>query len=220
MFRIILTAGIGLAAAMFGPYLFYSAAEHWEAARQSLPSLGSASSPSSGNVAGTADPDADSTNQTTDQPEPQPLAGPPVMDFAEVFRFDVGPRWVVERWPRVITGLAQLQLSGHRVPLVTGTQPSDLAGALTYYFDTAQRVRRITFRGTTGDPSRLITFLGRRYKFTHQPVNDPALFIYRAVDHDGQFAGSVEIRPAWQVNAAQPYRRYQVKLQLERPLEG
>ena len=211
MLRMTLTAAAVLSAAMFGPYLFYSASEQWEQARQSLPSLGSSDGAAA--VGEAADEPAGEESSS----ELPPLAGPPVTDFGEVFRFDVSPHWVVGRWPRVVTGLAQLQLSGHRVPLVTGTQPTDLAGALTYYFDNTQTCQRITFRGTTGDPSRLIEFLARRYRFAHQQANDPALFLYKAVDRNNQMLGSAEIRAAWNISAEQPYRRFEVKLQLERP---
>lgn len=213
MFRMILTAGAVLSAASFGPYLFYSASEQWEQARQALPSLASSDEPSS------PDASADVTKPTEEEEAVKlpPLAGPPVSDFGQVLRFDISPAWVVGRWPRVVTGLAQLQLAGHRVPLVTGTHPSDLAGALTYYFDNTQHCQRITFRGTTGDPSRLIEFLARRYRFARQPANDPSLFLYKAVDRNNQLAGSAEIRPAWTISADRPYRRYDVKLQLERP---
>jgi len=215
MLRMILTAAAVLSAAMFGPYLFYSASEQWEQARQSLPSLGSSDvAAAADGASGDAEGDAADEQSTSNLP---PIAGPPTTDFGEVFRFDVSPHWVVGRWPRVVTGLAQLQLSGHRVPLVTGTQPTDLAGALTYYFDNTQTCQRITFRGTTGDPSRLIEFLARRYRFAHQQANDPALFLYKAVDRNNQMLGSAEIRAAWNISAEQPYRRFEVKLQLERP---
>ena len=63
------------------------------------------------------------------------------------------------------TGLTYLQLQGYRVPLVTGTTLADVAGSLTYYFNAQQRVQRITFRGTTGDPSVLATLLAQRLSF-------------------------------------------------------
>ncbi len=61
-----------------------------------------------------------------------------------MLRFDVTVEWVMQRWPRVSTGLPYLQLQGYRVPLVTGTKVADLAGSLTYYFNARQQVQRIT----------------------------------------------------------------------------
>ena len=77
-----------------------------------------------------------------------------VQDPSSVFHFQITPEWIVAHWPAVSTGLAQLQLEGYRVPLVTGTARHDLAGSLTYYFNAEQKLQQITFVGTTGDPDR------------------------------------------------------------------
>ncbi len=211
MVKTLFYSAVGLGVALLGPYLFFSAPEYLDAARQSIPGLRSAPVVADGEAANpAAEPDGPV------KPLP-PVAGRPVSDFGEVFRFDISTRWIAERWPHVSTGLAQLQLNGFRVPLVTGTEETDLAGALTYYFSPQQRVERLVFHGTTGDPSKLVAFLSRQYRFVHRPVNDPGLFIYEAVDRNGLFAGSAEIRSSWTLRAEEPLRRYQVKLQLERP---
>ncbi len=215
MFKTLVYSGIGLGAALLGPYLFFSASDHLSAARESIPGIRSAGV-LPGGVGGAPSDASFLEHDGTSKPLP-PLGGLPVSDFAEVFRFDVSPRWIAERWPHVSTGLAQLQLNGHRVPLVTGTEESDLAGALTYYFSPRQRVERLVFHGTTGDPSKLVAFLNRHYRFVHRPVNDPGLFIYESVDRNGNFGGAAEIRSSWTIRADEPLRRYQVKLQLERP---
>ena len=59
------------------------------------------------------------------------VAGPTVSDFAEVFRFDLSPADIRQRWGRVSAGLSDTRYQGYRVPLVTGTEPTDLAGRLT-----------------------------------------------------------------------------------------
>jgi len=63
---------------------------------------------------------------------------------------------VTSRWARVTTLPTPEGWQAMRVPVVTGTQVDDLAGSLTFYFDSMHRVQRITFKGTTGDPQRLI----------------------------------------------------------------
>ena len=73
----------------------------------------------------------------------------------EVLSFDRSVEWVMQRWPRVSTGLTYLQLQGYRVPLVTGTGLSDVAGSLTYYFNAGQQVQRITLRGIDRRPDPL-----------------------------------------------------------------
>ena len=79
------------------------------------------------------------------------IEGPSFQELHEVFRFDLHPKAVFARWPRVTTVLAEPALEGLRVPLVTGKDPDDLSGALTYYFDQQKVVQRITFQGYTGD---------------------------------------------------------------------
>ena len=86
------------------------------------------------------------------QPSKVPIEGYGTYDLGEVINFGATPSWIMTRWPRVTVGLAELDMQGYRVPLVTGTKYDDLAGSLTYYFDQDQRVKLIHFRGTTGDP--------------------------------------------------------------------
>mgnify|MGYP006966871329 CR=1 FL=1 len=91
------------------------------------------------------------------------ITGPASDDLFTLFRFDVSPRWVTERWSRVSTIRAEPGWEGLRVPLVTGTKVDDLAGSLTYYFDSQHQVRRITFHGVTGDERKLVAFVSRVY---------------------------------------------------------
>ena len=62
-----------------------------------------------------------------------------ILNLADAFSMDKTPLWVLQRWPRVSTGGAQLQLQGYRVPLVTGTGEGDLAGSMTYFFNPQQQ---------------------------------------------------------------------------------
>jgi hypothetical protein len=145
------------------------------------------------------------------------VEGPNVRDLAEILRFDLTPDWIMRRWPWVSTNLAQLQLQGYRVVLVTGTAETDLAGALTYYFNARQQLQQITFQGTTGDARNLVAFLERQYQFTRRFTNDPALAVYESVHADGKPAGGAQITSAGIIKASEPYNRFQVELWLERP---
>ena len=100
-----------------------------------------------------------------------PLEFIPVGNFEEIFRFDISPTWVRRRWKRVSTNPGDQGLHGLRVALVTGTNSWDLHGSLTYFFDANQRLQRITFRGWTGDESRLTNLLTQRYGFKTQPTH-------------------------------------------------
>ncbi len=73
---------------------------------------------------------------------PTHVEGVPPQTLEEVLRFDISPDWIIERWPRVSSGLSELDLQGYRVALVTGTAESDLAGSLTYYFNKKNQVDR------------------------------------------------------------------------------
>ena len=169
----------------------------------------------------TAAAQAASTNPLQEDPAAgtpgRALEGAPTKDLAEVLRFDVTTGWVLRRWPRVSTGLAELPLQGYRVPLVTGTRQTDLAGALTYYFNAQQQVQRISFRGTTGDPRELIRLLTTRYKFTRRLTNDPGLFIYEVTDLGGRPVSLLRIQSAPVVKSSEPNQRFDVELVIERP---
>ncbi len=97
------------------------------------------------------------------QRQPTTIGGGNVQDLREVLRFDVTPVWLTQRFSRVTTVLSNVQLDGMRVPLITGTQTTDLAGTLTYYFDSRQSVRRINVHGLTGDPSQLANLMVQFY---------------------------------------------------------
>ncbi|MEM8735506.1 MAG: DUF6690 family protein [Planctomycetota bacterium] len=101
----------------------------------------------------------------------------PIQALREVVRFDVNPNWVPSRFPRVTRVTSNMQLDGMRVPLVTGTRPSDLAGTLTYYFDRYQRVQRITVHAVTGDPSRFLAELQHAYQLQQQPSLGGGLYL-------------------------------------------
>ncbi len=135
----------------------------------------------------------------------------------QVLRFDVDTAWVLNRWPRVSTGLAHLQLQGYRVPLVTGTTTSDLAGALTYYFNPGQELQRITFHGATGDPAMFVELLTSRHHFTRRWTNHPGLFVYESVAPGSKRKSVLTIRPANVVSTDAPHQRFNVELVMQRP---
>jgi len=144
-------------------------------------------------------------------------AGPRFQDLAEIFRLDVTPGWIMSRWPWLSAGLAQLDLQGYRVPVLTGAGEDDLAGALTYYFNPRQQVQRITFRGTTGDPGKLIRLLADRFRFGRRLTNDPGLFRYEVAEPSGPAKSYLDIRL---LRPTDPAHRFEVSLVVERPKEG
>ena len=138
------------------------------------------------------------------------------IDPAEILRFDITTGWVMSRWERVSAGLADIDLQGYRVPLVTGTSHDDLAGSLTYYFDKQQQVQRITFHGTTGNPHKLVALVTGRYNFLRQVTSDPSLYLYQ-VKWNGKPQSELRIKTARVVRADTPHNRYQIDLAMRRP---
>lgn len=201
---------------LFSPMLFFKAPQWWTEVRASFSTEAPGKTPqaAAGAAPGTA---AKSAHDPLSPASPPAAGGTPIYELAEVLRFDVSPGWVVARWPRVSAGLAQLQLQGYRVPLVTGTDIDDLAGSLTYYFNPRQEVQRVTFHGTTGDTRSLVALLTTRYGFRRRLTNDPGVFLYEMLDRNGKPTSFLWIRLAPVVRAAEPLDRYEVAFLLERP---
>jgi hypothetical protein len=134
----------------------------------------------------------------------------------EVINFDVTVPWILGHWARVSTILADLNLKGYRVPLVTGTRESDLAGSLTYYFNPQQQLQRITFTGSSGDTRELAALLVARHSFTRELTQDAGLFLYtrRA---GKQAVSELKIRPVAIVRAGDPRQRFEIDLVMNRP---
>lgn len=145
-----------------------------------------------------------------------PLEGAEVQDLATVLNFNLTPHWVMGHWQRVSTGLAELDMQGYRVPLVTGTTELDIAGSLTYYFNPKQRVQRITFQGTTGDARKLVSVLVTNHEFVRQIAPDARLFLYQRLE-GRKVIGELHIKPAPVLNNGDPWRRFEVALVMDRP---
>jgi hypothetical protein len=145
-----------------------------------------------------------------------PVEGYSARDLGEVLRFDGTPEWVMARWPRVTTSLAEIDMLGYRVPLVTGTNPDDLAGSLTYYFDKSRHVSQINFHGTTGNPQKIVALVTSRFSFVPQRTDDPNLALYQ-LKWNGKAVSELKIRTARILRADQPNTRFEVDLAMKRP---
>ena len=106
-----------------------------------------------------------------------PMSFTPTIDIASLFRFDLSESWVTQRWQRVSTCPGDQGLHGLRVALVTGTNSWDLHGALTYYFDSAHQLQRITYRGWTGDATRLLQILQQQHQLRAQPTHWAGVYL-------------------------------------------
>jgi hypothetical protein len=141
----------------------------------------------------------------------------PKLDLQEVLRFDITPAWVVDRWPRVSAAMPEMKLQGYRVPLITGAAMDDIAGALTYYFD-SQKLQRITFRGTTGDFRKISGWLATHYGFVLRPTESPGVIVYEKPAPEKERAESfLWIQPSRIFTDEDSHRRFDLTLVLKRP---
>ncbi|GIW93765.1 MAG: hypothetical protein KatS3mg110_1806 [Pirellulaceae bacterium] len=139
---------------------------------------------------------------------------PLVQALEELIRFDWTPDALLERFHRVSTVAADDQLSGLRVVWVSGTRPEDLAGSLTYYFDTQHRLQRISFIGQTGDYQPLVMFLQSRFHLEPRESRAAGLWL---VLWNGQPTSALLVERAAVIRADDPLGRYQIWFELNRP---
>ena len=135
-------------------------------------------------------------------------------NLAEIFRFDVNPNWVKNRWPRVSTAPNEPGLHGMRVALVTGTNRNDLQGSLTYHFDTNQRLQRISFHGWTGDTARLLELMTQTFDLRSQPTHFAGLYV--SSNRRGP-TGALIMRHPDVVRAENPNQQVAVVLEVNNP---
>ena len=209
--------------AVGGPPLAFKAYGWFKEYREKVPTVslpGGSNVPLAGIMGKDGPAGADGSPEVPPLPAIDPklrFEGQAPLPLADVFRFDITTGWILARWPRVTTGLAELQLQGYRVPLVSGTQPDDIAGALTYYFGPRQQVERITFQGTTGDVRKLVQYLATEHRFSRRLTNDPGLFRFEVARAFGSARSYLEIRPADVLKADDPHHRFALSLVIERP---
>jgi hypothetical protein len=143
------------------------------------------------------------------------LPSPRSPSAEQALRFDVTKEWVYRSWDRKTTAPTDVGLYAVRVPMVSGTQATSLAGSLTYFFNAQNQVEHISFRGRTGDPSRLVRFAMQNFRLV--PVAAPAgEQLYQVADRGG-IQSELRITPEPVVNSASPHGSHSVELELARP---
>ncbi len=148
-----------------------------------------------------------------------PLEGIATYSLAEVLRMDVSKEWVYHRWARKSTGLAEPELFGIRVPLVSGTRMTDVAGSLTYYFNLAGQVEKIRFTGKTADTTELVNLLAQRYGFRPAMPLVAGEQLYR-VERDGQVESELRTWPDSVLWTTSPHDSFSVEMEINRPGSG
>ncbi|MEL6107320.1 MAG: DUF6690 family protein [Planctomycetota bacterium] len=150
-----------------------------------------------------------------DDPAQSPtLAGYNVPDLRSVMRFDIQPEWVINRFHRVTTVLADMNLEGLRVPIVTGIRSDDIAGTLTYYFDHSGKLQRLTIHGFTGDPQRFADTMVQHYGLQREPALEAGAFTKR---WNGRPVHFMRFTHAPVVYSDAVHQKYTVFLELNQP---
>lgn len=142
------------------------------------------------------------------------VGGGMVTDLREVLRFDIVPGWLPQRFARVTTVTSNVQMDGLRVPLITGTQPKDIAGTLTYYFDASQSLKRINLHGLTGDPTQLANLMVQFYQVKPEQSLGGQLFTAR---WNNRVTSVMQISPAPIIYAGADHSKYIIFLELNQP---
>ena len=142
------------------------------------------------------------------------VGGGAVTDLREVLRFDIVPGWLPKRFSRVSTVTSNVQMDGLRVPLITGTQPNDIAGSLTYYFDASQSLKRINLHGLTGDPTPLANLMVQFYQLKPEQSLGGQLFTTR---WNNRITSVLHVAPAPIIYAGADHSKYILFLELNQP---
>ena len=146
------------------------------------------------------------------------LDGGVIDQFEDVINMNITPTWITQRWARVSTNIQSGQWQGYRVPIVTGEQTDDLAGALTYYFNNQQQLQRIAFRGTTGKPQRIIAMLQQKFHLTKRPTALIGLYIKSQNRRPVSVLMITQSPRAATSNTT--YSQYTIQFELNRPAIG
>lgn len=147
---------------------------------------------------------------------PAPLEGLPTTSLAEVLRFDITKEWVYGRWSRKSTGLAEPELFGVRVPLVSGTRMTDVAGSLTYYFNPQGAVEKIALTGKTADTTELVNLLVQQYGLQPQVPLVAGEQLYQTKNGE-RIESELRTWPEPILWSTSPHNSFSVELELNRP---
>lgn len=150
---------------------------------------------------------------------PAPLEGIPTYSLSEVLRMDVNKEWIYGRWARKSTGLAESDLFGVRVPLVSGTRMTDVAGSLTYYFNVRDQIEKIRLTGKTADTTELANLLVQRYGFRPAVAQLPGEQLFR-VERKGRVESELRTWPEAVLWTTSPHDSFSIDLEINRAGSG
>jgi hypothetical protein len=144
------------------------------------------------------------------------IDGYPAFQLAEVFNFDATPTWIMSRWSRVSTQVGSPKFQCYRAPLVSGASRGDVVGTVTYAFNDQQKMQRLTFLGSTDDPTRLVDLLERRFGFEPAQGAAPGEHLFE-IRWNGTANSRLKIRMADVIGTDRPFERFRVDLEINLP---
>lgn len=149
-------------------------------------------------------------------PDGQPATAPAswLPQLPQVIRFDINSRWVSQAFPRVQLVHSLTYYDGYQVAIDTGNTPYDIHGQLTYFFDSYDQLRRVTFSGQCGDPWLVVSTLSQHYRLQPEPALGGQLYLTR---WNGQITNLLLIKPSSVLLAEDQRTRYQLLLEINRP---
>ncbi|MEM8865739.1 MAG: DUF6690 family protein, partial [Planctomycetota bacterium] len=115
-------------------------------------------------------------------------------------------------------GLADPGLFGVRVPVVTGTSMTDLAGSISYYFNPDGQVDKLRFHGRTADTTAIMAIAQSHFGMQPQrPVAGEQLMRTFA---SGKVLCELRTRPEPVLWSTSPHDSFLVDLEVNRPGSG
>ncbi len=138
----------------------------------------------------------------------------PTVSLENALRFNISPRWVLDSWPHVSTTRIDGPLDGLRVPLITGTGPTDVVGSLTYYFGQHRQVQRISLEGVVGDERQVVSIVTRVFQLQPEPAAGVGIFLAK---WNGKPTSALIVRRMPVVSADNSLRKFSFILELNRP---
>lgn len=147
---------------------------------------------------------------------PALLEGRRNLPLDQLLHWNITKDWVYQGWARKSTGLADPGLFGVRVPVVTGGAMTDVAGALSYYFDNAGQLQRIRLHGRTADTTELVRLATTRFGLQPSPSATVGEQRFAAVEGK-QTRSQLATRPEGVLWSTSPHGSFTVDLELNRP---
>lgn len=205
-----------LGAAVGGPYVISQAPDGWKSPWGNTSQPAATSAPPA--FATPVPPDLSAPHGPGSEiyESPVGLAGPVGMPLEQAMHWGIDKNWVYRNWARKSTGLSDPKLFGVRVPLVTGSGMTDVAGSLTYYFDRSGVLQRMRLRGRTADTSRLVHLAATRFGMQPRQPLSPGDQLLQYVEGK-TLRGELRTRPSSVLWATSPHDSFEVSLEVTRP---